>query len=326
MIRNVIISIFLLLLAVLCLYIKSAMITKANKNISSLNSVIISSDENKEDKKAYIDANTIPYKFAIYDNTTDSYYIVMDENYMYVVYMSTKDFDKLNTEDIYNNKVRIEGITKTTTKDIKELAIEAYNDGVENDEDKLTLADYDNYFGSVHLDMTKNDNAVATIPFALFFLFLIAGLVLLIISLIRLFNFHNSIKKIGYMNIDSIDREMNDKNAFYYDKAHLYLTEHYIVTFESGFHAIKYEDIIWMYPFVQRVNGIKSSQSIKVLANNGKTYTIATIDVITKKKKEIYNEIWDTIINKNEKIVLGYTKENIKKMNEKVREIRKNRK
>ena len=50
--------------------------------------------------------------------------------------------------------------------------------------------------------------------------------------------------------------------------------------------------------------------------NKGKTYSIAEIDLVTKKKKEIYEEIWKNRVENNDKIVLGYTQENIKQMKE----------
>lgn len=80
--------------------------------------------------------------------------------------MSLDDFKRLNTEDIRETPIRIEGITKCTPKDVKQLAIDAYNEGLE-DEEKITIADYDSYFGAVYLDMTAIDESVAMLPFIL---------------------------------------------------------------------------------------------------------------------------------------------------------------
>lgn len=40
----------------------------------------------------------------------------------------------------------------------------------------------------------------------------------------------------------------------------------------------------------------------------------------------MYNEIWNTILDKNNKITTGYTKENIKYFNKIKKEIKKNKK
>ena len=77
-----------------------------------------------------------------------------------------------------------------------------------------------------------------------------------------------------------------------------------------------------MYPFEQRVNGIRTTQNIKIFTSEGKTYTIVSIEMVTKKKKEIFDEIWNTIASKNDKMRLGYTSENIKEMNAKAKEIK----
>lgn len=265
---------------------RSVEIQEINDNTESLYSVIIDSNVDKVDKKVYIDANFIPYEFAGYDGTTDSYYIVMDEYYMYVVYMSVDDFNELNTEDIYDNPIRIDGITSNTPSDVKQLAIDAYNEAfVDN---PLTIGDYDDYFGTVYLDMTIGDNtSTVTLLFVLFVLFGFLVVICLVTSVLALVRFSKSIKRLDIASIEELDKEMNDEDAFYYDKAHLYLTEHYVIHFSNGFQVLSYKDILWMYPYVMKTNGLKTSQSIKVLMNNGKTYTIATIDIITKKKRDL---------------------------------------
>ena len=45
------------------------------------------------------------------------------------------------------------------------------------------------------------------------------------------------------------------------------------------------------------------------MTKDGQTHEIAAIDIATRTKKELYGEIWNTIIAKNNRIILGYTKE-----------------
>lgn len=319
-----VIGVVLLLCAFGCKIWEQKAIKKAEESITDLNSVIVSEEKDKSDKVAYINAQTIPYKFAVHDDITDSYYIVCDENYMYIVYMSLSDYNKLNNESITTNPIRIQGVTKQTTKDIKELALDAYNDGLDASE-QLTMAEFNDYFGEVYLDLTVENSAVAGIQIGLFILFLLFGGILFVVGLYEVFSFNKSLKKLDAMRVEDLDNEMNDKEAFYYSKAHLYLTRNYIINFGGTFRIIPYKDVLWMYRYEQRTNGIKTAQSLKVLTNEGKTYSIANIDLVTKKSKEIFEEIWDTIAKKNENILLGYTKENIRAMKEKVKEIKKNR-
>ena len=138
----------------------------------------------------------------------------------------------------------------------------------------------------------------------------------------RMFSFNNPFGAcevctgIGYLMkmdedlIEKLDNEMNDTDAFYYKKTHLYLTKNYIINFQGRFKVIEYRDVIWMYAMNYRTNGIKTSQSINIMDVKGKVTSIATINIVTKEKKEIYDEIWNTIASKNTNILLGYTKEN----------------
>jgi len=325
MIRSVLISILFIIIAFGFKYLESQMVKDANKKMTDLDSVIVSKENKKDNKKVYLDVKSIPYLFAVSNSTVNSYYIVSDGEFLYVAFMSPDDFKTLNTDDIKDKSIRIEGITKYTPKDVKQLAIDAYNEGLDDDK-KITIADYDSYFGAVYLDMTAIDESVAMVPLVLFIIFMGIGNILFIVSLIVLIRFTLSVKNLDGTKIDELDNEMNNSNAFYYSKVRLYLTENYIINFKGTFRAIKYSDILWMYPYEVRQNGVRTSKSIKILVNNTKTYIIATIDVYTKKSKAVYDEIWETIVRKNPDMLLGYTSENIKAMNKKVKEIKKSNK
>lgn len=291
----------------------------AEKNKESMHNVILKKDSENFNKKAYLNVHTTPYKFAIYNDTSDAYYFVMDDKYMYVTYMTSADYNMLNKEDIKTNPVKIEGITKKTPDDIKKLAIDAYNEAMENEEDKLTLNDFDNYFGSIYLDMTQSDGAIGDFQYLMGVIFGISGLVMFIIFIIYKMSFKKGVKKLDSSEITKIDMEMNDPEAFYYEKAHLFLTKNYIINFAGIFNVINYKDIIWIYPFVMRTNGIKTSQSIMVVSKDGKAKKVADIDVFTKGKKEIFDEIFNTIASKNDKIIIGYDKESQMKAKEELK-------
>jgi hypothetical protein len=318
MVRNLFISFILLVIAGIFWGLRCIVITKANENIKSLDSIAIDPSGNNENKKAYMDVSFIPYKFAEYDSTTNAYYLVEYGEYIGVVYMSVSDYNKLNNDDISDNSIRISGITKKTSDDIKEIAIETINEAIEDEEKKLQISDYDNNFGDVYLDMTLSDNEIAIVPFRLFVLFLIFGGFSFLFSLISLFRFIFGIRELTEDGISILDKEMNNKNSLYFENIHLYLTKHYIINFAYTFQVINYNDILWMYSYTRKSRGIKKSKSIKILVNDGSTYTLATIYAFTKNKDEIYNKVWDTILNKNSDIVTGYTKENIKLINDKL--------
>ena len=227
-IRGIIFSILLIVLSFVFCFWGAQISEEVDKKTTDLNSIIISSQE-KENKKAYLDVKVIPYQFAVQEGNENSYYIVSDGTYLYVLYMGPNDYRKLNNKSISEKAIRVEGITQVTTEEIKKLAIDAYNKSITDTSKKLSLNDYNDYFGSVHLDLTRDSSSVATIQYLLFFIFFILGLIVFLTIIISYIKMNRAIKKMDGTKIDELDHEMNDKNAFYYEKTHLYLTEHYII-------------------------------------------------------------------------------------------------
>jgi len=204
-------------------------VDQVNKNKTDLNSVIISNGD-RTLKKSYVDIKTKPYQFAVYDNTLDSYYIVSDGTFLYVVYMSRGDFYKLNKDSITEKAIRVEGITKETPSDVKKLAIDAYNKGQEK-KDKLKITEFDKYFGSVYLDLTVSDSIVAGPQLAISILLFITGIIIIIVYIIEIRSFNKGLKRLEDHEVAELNAELDRDSAFYYKKAHLYLTDNFILNF-----------------------------------------------------------------------------------------------
>lgn len=91
----------------------------------------------------------------------------------------------------------------------------------------------------------------------------------------------NSIIESSDSKKDGLETYLNiKKESFYYDKSKLYLIPHYIINFSGKFSIIKYSDILWVYPYVHRTNGIKDTQSIIVKDKFGKNYVVANLSII----------------------------------------------
>lgn len=277
---------------------------------------------NKNDsKKHYVFLNAYPkfYQFAKYNGIDKSFYIVYNEDNFYVAYMKNSEAKKLKSNS--DKKINLFGVSKIPTNDIKKLAVDYYNKYYDNKERKITLEEYDVIFGNVYIDTTDyiSNSIIQTI---LGIVSLVVFAIIFIYSIIKKIKYSKSLKNISDSTIYKIDKEMNDKDAFYYKRTKLYLTDNYIVNFSGKFSINEYKDIYWLYPYEFRYNGVKTNQAIKFMTKEGKTYTVASLDPYSKKSKEIYNEIWDTIVSKNDSMLLGYTKENIKKS----KELKKNNK
>ena len=200
---------------------------------------------------------------------------------------------------------------------------EAYGDELER---KVTLADYDDIFGDVCIDLGKDDFAVfAPVQYAIFAIGLIIGFVLLISSISLIIVYRIKVGKLNKSNKEDLDKlgeEVNNGNAIFYDKGQIYLTNNYLLDV-SNLQYFKYEDIFWVYKHIQRVNGIVSYTCLMLTKNDGKQYVVAM------NAKNNYEEIMNELAIRNSNIRIGYTAENqdaLKMKKKELKEAKKNKK
>lgn len=311
---SLIMFVLVLCASLLCWGWRNHKINQVNDTITDLYSLTIS-EKDEIDKRAYVDIAYIPYRCVSIENSDNSYYIINDGKYMYIALMDSSDFNKYNHEDIKNNPIRANGYTKVISNEVKEMILEVYNDAVDQ-EYRIAESEFDDYFGSIYLNMVMDKEDVAILPTLFSIGLAIFGVIGLCLVFYEIFSYKNSINKLDDYLISKLDMEMNLATAVYYQPVHVYLTNNYIINFKHSFKVMKYEDIAWIYVYERRVNGIQQSQSIKIVDNNGKKHTIAKIKLVTKNQKQCYDAIFNTIISKNSDILLGYTDENIKEMNQ----------
>lgn len=276
---------------------------------------LLATGEKTENKLVHIEVSEKPYVFAYYPgDNTGKFYFLLDEQYMYIAFLNQTEFNRLNKDDINEHHEMVTGMTKSIPSDIKKLALEAYNENVEK-ENRLTSADIDDYFGVLYLDQTEVDPAQV----ACLLIGMIGGMVGFggfISQLIIFLRLKSRIKKINDEDWEAINQELDDDSAFYYKNAKLSLTKNYIVDFSRGLQVFKYSDVLWMYKYEYRYNGINTNLSIILYTNDKKRHVVAQLVGYTKKSKIVNQEIMESIMNKNKKMYVGYTKENRKLMKE----------
>lgn len=313
--KNIYIGLFLLGLCLICIIWGIFVSKEAKENMVSFHDVIVNQND-KENVLSYVDTDIFPYLFATNDDSNGNFYLIRDNDYMYVAYMSDYDYDRLKDETLYtdNKTERVIGVSALVPTEVKKLAIETVKELWPDEE--ITLADYEYYFGNIYLDMTSDAVDVAFWQNFLAFILGLCGTTFIIIGLINKKRFLKNINKLSLEDKKKIDAETLDKDAFYYANIHLYLTPNYIILMNNTFKVIPYSSLLWLYTYEQRVNGIKSTKSIIVISDDGKTNNIATIPALTKKYMEIFEEVFTTISNKNEEMLIGYTNENCQIMHD----------
>ena len=315
--KNIIIGIILIVVSFVMFYFGNRAMEIADNNIKDMEKIIESNDTKKDGLETYLNIKKSVYRFAVYDTTSDAYYFVTDGNYIYIAYMSVDKYKEISNSNNDDEYIKVKGVTSEIPNDVKEIAVDSYNEIFElDDSEKIGIKDFNNYFGSIYLDMTNDTSDAGGMEFLIGFILFFIGFILLILNNKVRCGYKKSLKKYTDSEIENIDNEMDSEESFYYENAKLYLTPNYIINFSRGFSIIKYSDVLWIYPYVHRTNGIKDTQSIIVKDRFGKNYIIANLSIITKAKKEEFSEIMNTIISKNDKMLVGYNSENGKKYKE----------
>ena len=123
-------------------------------------------------KYAYLDVEGLSGEVAIYgnvdnknDESNDRYYIAISNGYWYIIDLNFETIDKLKDIQEYTystdanatkpETVKIYGVTEEISTELKKKIIDYYNEGLEDDE-KIDESVFENYFGSVMLNVRKS--------------------------------------------------------------------------------------------------------------------------------------------------------------------------
>ena len=116
--------------------------------------------------------------------------------------------------------------------------------------------------------------------------------------------------------LEKIEEDVKSGKGIHNKKCKVYLTDRYLLSYAGGVKLIELNDIVWVYPFITKQNGITTSKSIYVVTNNGKSNVVAVVNTWGKKNKASFEELYQDIINKVPNVLVGYSKENMEKAKE----------
>lgn len=311
---NLIASIIFLVISLVLLIWAGIILIEGNPDSIYLHD-LIANESIEENISVKVDLVSIPYAFAEYSEDDDSnkYYFLMDNDYLYVGYLDYKTYNKLESKNLEEELVTLEGITKKIPDDIIELAIQVYNR--EKGEVFLTEENYKLYIGEICLDtteVTKNINFQIVFSFSSFIVGVAMGFLYL--------KQNHQIKKTISTYTDSewreIEKQLSDNVIMSNNKMNIYFTTDYIVDINHGLHVLKYSDIVWVYPYQLKQYGLVINQSIIVYNQNGKKIVISSINSSSNVIHELINDFISLIIKNNSNVLVGYTKENCKTVKE----------
>jgi len=146
----------------------------------------------------------------------------------------------------------------------------------------------------------------------------------ILVFIIKKIQTESALKKLSDEDLEKIEKELEDKETFHYERAHLILTKNYIISLVGKMLIVNYKDLVWIYEYRLRQYGITTNKSLMAMLKNGKVKALLQVDGVTKKSTSVIEEVVETIIKRNPKLLVGYTNENRKLAKEIVKENKNN--
>lgn len=255
-----------------------------------------------------LDTKILKYYLA-YDNQDKPYVVVLDD----VNYNLLKDIQdySFGLTDTKPETLTIYG----QSKKIEDEAYELLKDYLSDDEYTYSITQIKNAVGTYYLDTYYSPEEDTNFILIFSGTIITIGLMLIIIYIVRI----KRSKKLMEKYSDKIERVINDVNngkGIYNKTCKVFLTNDYIISYGAGLNVIETKDLLWIYQFIMKQNGISTSKILYGVNKFGKSTTITTINGMSKKQNNALDELYQDIINMLPDILYGYSKENKEKIKE----------
>ena len=273
----------------------------AKLNVSLLDSAFATETLDGKEKDYYIafDENDNPFIIVLDKSGLESLRKIQEYT------LSETEIEKPNPVMVYGN------VSKSDTEVFKYLQ-EFLKD---EDGNTYTIDELKSVVGENYLDTTWDNKEEGIFALILFGVFSLSGLILIIVYFVR----NKKSKKIleeYERELEKIEEDVKSGKGIHNKKCKVYLTDRYLLSYAGGVILIELNDIVWVYPFITKQNGITTSKSIYVVTNNGKSNVVAVVNTWGKKNKASFEELYQDIINKVPNVLVGYSKENMEKAKE----------
>lgn len=273
----------------------------AKLNVSLLDSAFAKETLDGKEKDYYIafDENDNPFIIVLNKSGLESLRKIQEYT------LSETEIEKPNPVMVYGN------VSKSDTEVFKYLQ-EFLKD---EDGNTYTIDELKSVVGENYLDTTWDNKEEGIFALILFGVFSLSGLILIVVYFVRNKKSKKILEECG-RELEKIEEDVKSGKGIHNKKCKVYLTDRYLLSYAGGVKLIELNDIVWVYPFITKQNGITTSKSIYVVTNNGKSNVIAVVNTWGKKNKASYEELYQDIINKVPNILVGYSKENMEKAKE----------
>lgn len=279
----------------------------SSKKAQNYNDLIVDGKD-EEELVAEVTFVSEPYSFAVYedDDVTLNYYMVFDENgYLYIVRLTDDTYSKIMSSYESNPdefSYTLKGYLFETEKDLKDLAIDYYNESYE--EEIVNYDNFENYFGKTYLDEThtSEDDSIGL----LIGLTMLGGVFSIIFFVVCIAYSVTTKKTLKKYSLEELEYEIGKASTISYSKLKLYITDKYIISHKDGLRVVAIDEIVWAYISTLRIQGLIKVNRLMVYKKDLKNDELSE----TLGKRELLVEILNILKEKNNNVMLGYTKEN----------------
>lgn len=273
----------------------------AKLNVSLLDSAFAKETLDGKEKDYYIafDENDNPFIIVLNKSGLESLRKIQEYT------LSETEIEKPNPVMVYGN------VSKSDTEVFKYLQ-EFLKD---EDGNTYTIDELKSVVGENYLDTTWDNKEEGIFALILFGVFSLSGLILIVVYFVRNKKSKKILEECG-RELEKIEEDVKSGKGIHNKKCKVYLTDRYLLSYAGGVKLIELNDIVWVYPFITKQNGITTSKSIYVITNNGKSNVVAVVNTWGKKNKAFFEELYQDIINKVPNVLVGYSKENMEKAKE----------
>lgn len=273
----------------------------AKLNVSLLDSAFATETLDGKEKDYYVafDENDNPFIIVLDKDVLESLRKIQEYT------LSEVEMEKPDPVMVYGN------VSKSDTEVFKYLQ-EFLKD---EDGNTYTIDELKRVVGDNYLDTTWDNVEQGIWALTTFSILSLIGLSLIIIYIVRNKKSKNLLKEYG-RELEKIEEDVNSGRGIHNKECSVYLTDKYLFSYANGVKLIEIKDIVWIYPFTTKQNGMTISKSIYVITNNGKSNVITVANTWSKKNKNAFEELYQDIINKVPNVLVGYSKENKEKAKE----------
>lgn len=247
-------------------------------------------------------------EYTVDGKTEKKYYFILANEGFGILETSDAKKDEIWEKVDNGETITVTGMTEELSYDLKKIAIEEYNDLIE--EDILNFSNFSNYFLNFVINEGEDPNSVSEAGFGFAFVSSLFAIIFGIIAGSRYFGSKSNINKYAKeMDLDDVVAQM--KTAKYHNKiTKTIITDSYIIGYTNKVIIQKIADLVWVYPNTVRTNGVKTAQSVLMMNKDRKIVSVADSN-FSKKQNEAFVETSNLIYTCKEKLLVGYTSENI---------------